>query len=152
MNDQVETIKKIRFFLVNTIKDLTTEQLNKVPVGFNNNIIWNLAHLTAAFQGVCYSRAGLKPAVDENFIMPFKPGTKPERYFSQDEIETIKRLLFSSLDLFKEDYENNRFANYVGWTTRYGVELSNIDDALLFLQYHEGLHSGYIQALKRLAV
>ena len=52
MNDQIETIRKTRSFLLDYIKELNIEQLNKIPAGFNNNIAWNLGHLVAAQQGV----------------------------------------------------------------------------------------------------
>lgn len=150
MNTQIERIKKIRAFLIGSISDLSADQLNEVPSGFNNNIIWNLGHLIAAQQGLCYIRAGVKPAVDEKFILLYKSGTKPEKSITGSEAEIIKKILLSSLDLFEADYQNSVFANYPSWTTRYGVELSNIDDALQFLLFHEGLHSGSVIALKKL--
>jgi hypothetical protein len=48
------------------------------------------------------------------------------------------------------DYLNNLFASYPPWSTRYGVEITNIDDALQFLLYHEGLHAGIIIAMRKL--
>lgn len=150
MNAQTERIKKIRAFLIDSVNDLSADQLNEVPPGFNNNIIWNLGHLIAVQQGVCYVRAGVKPVTDEKYVVLYKPGTKPDKYVAGDEVKTIKELLLSSLDLFKTDYQTNMFANYPAWTTRYGVELSNIDDALQFLLFHEGLHSGFVAALKNL--
>ena len=150
MNIKIERIKKIRSFLIDSVSEITVDQLNEIPHGFNNNIIWNLGHLTAAFQGVCYVRSGLKPAVDEKHIAPFKSGTKPEHFITGDEEVIIKKLLLSSLDLFNEDYQKNLFSNYISWTSRYGVELTHIDEAIDFIMYHEGLHSGFIGALKKL--
>lgn len=150
MNAQIERIKKIRAFLIDSISDLSADQLNEIPAGFNNNIVWNLGHLVAVQQGVCYVRAGVKPMVDEKYVNLYTRGTKPEQPVTGGEAEIIKKLLISSLDLFDADYQNNMFANYPLWTTRYGVELSNIDDALQFLLFHEGLHSGFVTALKNL--
>jgi hypothetical protein len=150
MTKQIEIIRKTRSFLLEQLKELTTEQYNKIPEGFNNNIIWNLGHMIAAQQGVCYIRPGLAPRLGEDFINNFKSGTKPERAFSEAEIENIKSLLFSTLDQLEEDYSNNIFGNYTAWSTRYGVELASIDDAINFLKFHEGLHSGCSTALKRL--
>jgi len=151
MTKQIEIIRKTRAFLLKNLEDLTTEQYNKTPEGFNNNIIWNLGHMIAAQQGICYIRAGLTPRVGEDIINSFKSSTKPERTYSEAEIENIKILLFSTLDQLEEDYNNNVFGGYAAWTTRYEVELASIDDALNFLPFHEGLHSGCIGALKRLA-
>ncbi|HEY9002349.1 MAG TPA: DinB family protein [Mucilaginibacter sp.] len=150
MTKQIEIIRKTRAYLLKNLEGLTTEQYNKIPEGFNNNIIWNLGHLIAAQQGVCYLRGGLAPRVEEDIINSFKSGTKPERPLSEAEIENIKALLFSTLDLLEEDYNNNIFGRYTAWTTRYDVELASIDDAINFLPFHEGLHSGCTNALKRL--
>jgi len=150
MTKQIEIIRKTRSFLLDHVKDLTTEQFNKIPEGFNNNIIWNLAHLIAAQQGVCYIKAGLAPRLDEDFINAFKSGTKPGNPLSEAEIENIKSLLFTTLDQLEDDYNSGVFGNYTAWTVRYGVEFTNIEDAITFLPFHEGLHSGFTTALKRL--
>jgi DinB superfamily len=150
MNSKIEQVKNIRKFLLSIINDLNADQLNEVPAGFNNNIIWNVAHLVAAQQGICYIRSGIKLTVEEKYFQEYKPGTKPERSIDGNEIETIKQLLTTTLDQFELDYKNNLFVNYNVFTTRYGVELKNIDEAIDFLPFHEGFHSGYIIALKRL--
>ena len=148
MNKQIDNIKKVRLFLLENLKDLSVEQMNKIPSGFNNNIAWNLGHLIAAQQGLCYLRANAKPVVDEKYTA-FKSGTKPERDLNDHELAAIKDTMLSSLDQLQADYKNNVFTNYNPWVTRYGVELANIDDAIRFLGFHEGLHSGHIMALKR---
>lgn len=150
MNRQIEDVRKTRFFLLDMIGDLNTDQLNLIPAGFNNNIIWNLGHLVAAQQRICYDRAGLPVAVEEHFFNLYKPGTKPEQYVGLAETEHVKQLLFSSLDKLEEDIQAGVFQNYPAWTTRYKVEITGIDDILAFLPYHEGLHGGYITAMKKL--
>ncbi|POY37358.1 DinB family protein [Solitalea longa] len=150
MNRQIETLRKTRAFTLSVINELTVEQLNKIPEGFNNNIVWHLGHLLASKQGVCYVRSGNPVTIDEHLFNNHRPGTKPEGLVNGEEVETIKGLLISVLDQFETDYENHVFDNYTSWTTRYGVELNNIEEALDFIIYHEGLHLGYIMALKKL--
>ncbi len=149
MTQQIENIKNVRKYLLNLIADLNPEHLNEIPEGFNNNIIWNLAHLISTQQGICYKRSGLQPIVQDKFISPYLPGTKPEGFVDSSDVETIKSLLLSSLDEFESDYKKNFFTTYTPVVTRYGVELANIDDAVNFLLFHEGLHTGYVMALKR---
>jgi hypothetical protein len=149
MNDQILRIKKTRESLLNLLADISVEAYNKIPAGFNNNIIWNVGHLIAAQQGLCYVRAGVKPVTEKYFSL-YKPGTKPEQLIDENEVEEIKDFLLSSIDQLETDYNNHLFTNYPSWTTRYGVEIGNIDDALGFLMYHEGLHTGTIMAMKRL--
>lgn len=150
MIQQIAKIKSTRAYLLNLIDDLSLEQLNEKPEGFNNNIIWNLAHLVAVQQSICYKRSGLQPIVQDKFVLPYLPGTKPEHFIDGKELETIKTLFLSSLDELESDYQKRFFTAYTPFVTRYGVEIANIDDAINFLPYHEGLHTGYIIALKRI--
>ena len=149
MNKEIENIKSFRTFVLKLTDELTTQQLNEIPEGFNNNIIWNIAHLISAQQGVCYMRSGLPIVTDEKYFALYRPGTKPEGFIDATEIVYIKELLFTTLDQFQADYQRNAFVNYTSWVTRYGVEISNIDEIINFLSFHEGLHLGYIMALKR---
>ena len=145
----VNSIKKTRIFLLDLVKDLSLSQLNKIPPGFNNNIIWNLGHMVASLQGMCYRRAGLPLSVDEKYILPFDSGTKPGAELDIMEVATIKELFLSSVDQLNSDLQNNLFTTYNTWTTRSGIELADIAAALQFCMYHEGVHSGYVMAMKR---
>jgi uncharacterized damage-inducible protein DinB len=149
---QVDRIRKTRNYLLDIIKDVPVEQMNAIPEGFSNNMIWHLGHMVAAQQGICYLRAGLPAAVADKYIQLYKPGTKPEQPVDQAEVAAIKQLMFSTLDQLENDLKDNRIINYPSWTTRYGVEISSIDDALDFLLFHEGLHAGYITYMKRLVL
>jgi len=150
MRKQIDIVRKIRTSLLEGVKDLDTDQLNKIPDGFGNNIIWNLAHLVAAQQSICYKRAGLEAPLGDDFINTYKPGTKPEKFVDAAGIADIKQLLFSTLDQLDVDYNNNIFIGYTPVTTRYGVELNNIDDGISFLPFHEGYHMGAVMGLKKL--
>jgi hypothetical protein len=152
MQTQIDNIKKVRIFLLDLVKDLSTEQVNKTLAGFNNNIVWNLGHLIAAQQGVCYTRTGIKPVVEDKYISPYKSGTEPGEPISEDELSAIKDVMLSSLDQLQRDYDNNAFSDYAKWSTRYGVELASIEDAIGFLGFHEGLHMGTIIALKKMVI
>ena len=149
MNPAIDRLRQPRTYLLNLINELTAEQLNKVPEGYNNNIIWNLGHMVAAQQGICYKRAGLDMIIEEDFFETYKPGSKPERFVGDDEIAIIKERLITSLDRFEADIDNGVFVNYTPVMTRYGVELTNIDNATAFLPFHDGFHMGYVLALKR---
>ncbi|HEX8460749.1 MAG TPA: DinB family protein [Segetibacter sp.] len=150
MNKHIDWIKNTRLSLLQLVAPLTMQQLNEVPAGFNNNIIWNLAHLVAVQQALCYLRSSVSPVVDEQYIRLYMKGTKPQDVVEAAEIVAIKETLVSSLDRFALDYQKSLFNNYQSWTTPFDTELGTIDDAIIFLQFHEGLHYGYVMALKRL--
>jgi len=149
MTKAIEIIKLPRLSLLRAVEDLNIEQLNKIPPGFNNNIAWNLMHIVATQQNLCYKRAGLDPVIEDRFISPFLPGTKPEKFIEADDIEIVKGLFLSTLDQLEANLQSIKFDNYQPWTTRYGNSINNIDEAVAFLPYHEGIHTGYIWALKR---
>lgn len=151
MNKKIEQIKNVRNFLLDQTRDLTTKQVNDIPAGFNNNVIWNLAHVISAQQGVCYVRAGLPIVVDDKYFSPFRPSKKPEHFIDDTEVAIIKKLLITTIRRFEQDLEENLFVRYSPWLARpYGIEVSDINDAMDFLIYHEGLHAGYIMAMKHL--
>ncbi len=149
MKKELEILRKTRTFLLSLIAELTTEQLNKVPAGFNNNIVWNLGHVVAAQQGVCYVRGGLPMMIEEKYFLPYKPDSKPSHYVDDAEVQVLKTQLLSTLDKFEEDLDNGVFASNPPWTNRYGVEHATIEDSIRFLLFHDGLHLGYMMALKR---
>ncbi|MBD1393084.1 DinB family protein [Mucilaginibacter glaciei] len=147
---QIEIIKQPRLKVLEILNDFMIEQLNVIPAGYNNNLIWNLGHMVATDQAICYKRAGQDTWVNETFFEAYKPGSKPEKFVTTEELDEIKSLFVSSLEQLKKDYDAHLFSNYPAWTTRYGVEITSIENAIAFLPFHEGLHIGYIMAMRKL--
>ncbi|WP_295712534.1 DinB family protein [Mucilaginibacter sp.] len=149
MLKSIELIRGPRELALNQVKDLTLEQLNHVPQGFNNNIIWNIAHMISGQQGIFYTRAGLPVIVDDKYYTPYRPETKPTTFVGAEDVAIIKELFLSTIDQLETDVNNNLFVNYPTWSTRYGTTVNSVETALAFLPFHEGLHFGYMMALKR---
>lgn len=149
MEKQFEILRKTRAFLLNLINELSLEEVNKIPQGFNNNIAWNFGHIIAAQQGVCYKRSGLPMVISEELFNQYKPESRPEKEINESELEGLKSLLFSTIEKLEDDYQSGNLSAYVAWKTRYGVEINSIEDAISFLSYHDGVHTGYCMALKR---
>jgi uncharacterized damage-inducible protein DinB len=150
INQSFENIRKTRTYLLDFISELATEQLNEIPAGFNNNIAWNLAHLVAAQQGLCYINSGWEMQVPKSVYEQYRPGTKPEHFINTAELDTIRQWMPAHIGQMEADYAKGLFKQYEPRPTRYGVTLNSIGDVIRFLPYHEGLHLGYIMALKRL--
>ena len=150
MNNQIDNIKKTRSIILELISDLNIEQLNRIPEGFNNNIIWNLGHLIAVQESIFYLRAGLPINLDQNFFDSFKNGSRPDIEYSAEAINSIKTLLITSLEKVDNDLKMGILNNYQAWKTRFNVEISSINDALNFIPFHEGLHVGCIMAFKKM--
>lgn len=149
MNWTFDILEKNRKLMVSFLENYSVEQLNQVPNGFNNNIIWNIAHLIATQQLLTYKLSGIPMRVNETFVETYKKGTKTEAYVSAEEIAKIKELLFSSVEQTKEDYANGVFKAYNAYTTSTGSTLTSFEDAMAFNNYHEGIHLGYILAMRK---
>jgi hypothetical protein len=150
MNKQIDVIWGVRKNFLKLVDSLSIEELNKIPTGLSNNIAWNFGHIIVTQQGLCYSRAGLKPVIDEALILKYQRGTKPEGFIDAGEIEYLKTYLFTLIETLKEDMETGMFQSYEKFMTGFGVELGSIEDALSFDAMHEGLHLGYAMAIRKL--
>jgi len=150
MKREIEIIEKPRKMILGLISDLNIDQLNKIPAGFNNNIIWNLGHMIASQQGLCYKRTGVELRVTDDFFKTYVSGSKPERFITEAEYEEVEQLFFSTLEDLQTDYDAQKFDNYQSINTRYNIPVSNIDEAIAFLPFHDGLHIGYIMSLRKL--
>jgi len=149
MNWAFDITLKNRKLLESIMDNHTLEQLNKVPEGFNNNIIWNVAHTIVTQQLLVYKLSGLPSVLSDEMIETYRKGTKTERDVTQAEVDEIKGLLFSTVEKNKEDYNNKLFKNYNEYTVSTRSTLTNVEEAIDFNTFHEGIHLGYILALKR---
>lgn len=146
----VSRILIIRQSVLATIEGLSLKQLNTVPPGFNNNIIWNIGHMSSVLQRITYFRAGVQGPLPESFIEKFQKGTRPEHALDQAQADEAKEALILLISRLGQDLEAGFFTGYEPWTTGYGLEIGTMEDAVAFTPYHDGMHSGYILALKRL--
>ena len=136
-----------RKILYKFLQDTPRDQLLNIPDGFRNNIWWNIAHVVVTQQILIYKLSGLPMKISEALIDKFKKGTVPDGTATEEEIKTIKGFLFSTIEWTQEDYENGLFKDFNEYTTSVNVTLSNVEDAIAFNVYHEGLHMGSILAL-----
>lgn len=149
MSSVFKVQKTIREILLKVLEGHSLEQLNKIPDGFKNNLIWNVAHCISSQQVLVYKLSGLPTLVSDEFIDKYKKGTKPEGDVSQAEADEIKALLFTTFDQTEKDYANNVFTHYNAYTTSMGFDLTNVQDALDFVNYHEGIHTGIIMGIRK---
>lgn len=120
----------------------TLEQLNMIPAGFNNNLIWNIGHVIAVQQRLVYGLSGLQMNISDEFFQKYKPGTIPENDEPVETVELFKELLSSSIDQTIADFEAGEFNDYTEYTTSKGFHLASTADAITFNNYHEALHLG----------
>jgi len=129
--------------------DYSLEQLNKIPEGFNNNLIWNIGHIIVAQQSLVYRSSTLPLYISDEMVDLYKPGTKPTGTTTQAEVDELKELLISLVGKTETDFNNGIFTSYNERTTITGFHLASIKDAVEFNNYHEGLHLGYMMSIRK---
>lgn len=138
-----------RRLLLNFFDGYTLEQLNKIPEGFNNNLIWNLGHIVVVQQLLVYRGSNQPMAVSMEMVNKYKSGSKPTEPVTQEEVNQIKELMESLVAKTEEDYKNGIFTTYNEFTTSTGFHLASVQDALEFNNYHEGMHLGYMMSMRK---
>ncbi|MEE9348692.1 MAG: DinB family protein [Flavobacteriaceae bacterium] len=139
-----------RISLLKILENLTPEELCFIPKGFKNNILWNLVHILVTEQLLTYKLSGLPLNIDENFVRLFGKGSLPLTTITQEEIKEIKDKLITANKQTKIDYDKGLFKNFHPYKTSTGIVLKNVDDALQFNAFHEGIHFGIILSIKKL--
>lgn len=149
MKEEFDILKTGRTNLLRLTEEFSASELNLIPEGFANNLIWNMGHCLVTQQLLCYKLSGNEMVIDQVLIDKFRKGTKPEDEVSAEEIEYIRFNLRSAIDEMEKDFERGVFQEFQDYETSYGVELNSIEDAIRFNIAHENLHLGYIMALRR---
>ena len=150
MNQLFDATTTSRNIISKFLSGYTLDQLNTIPEGFNNNLIWNIGHIIVAQQMLVYKLSGLPMMISDDLVEKYKKGTKPEHIATQAEVDEIKSLLFETIHQTKVDYDNKIFKNYTEYTTSTGNHvLRNAEDAMAFSNFHEGLHIGIMLSIRK---
>lgn len=149
MNKSFEIMMQHRKVLYLYLKETPLGALNAIPEGFKNNVVWNIGHVIVTQQMLVYRLSERTPLVSDEMIDRYRRGTAPEEDATAEEVERLKKLLFKTVEKTAEDYQLRAFRTFNSYTTLTRVTLSDVDDAILFNNFHEGLHLGTIMALQK---
>ena len=149
MDKSLEILLQHRKVLYYYLKQTPLAILNKIPDGFRNNILWNIGHSVVVQQLLVYRRSNLTPLVNNELIERYRRGTVPDGQATAEEVNLIQKLLFTTVEKTSDDYQLGLFREYDSFVTATNVTLANVNDAILFNNYHEGLHLGTILALQK---
>lgn len=149
MHQTFDITKTSRKVLSQILENHTLEQLNKIPEGFKNNLIWNIGHIIVVQQMLVYKLSGLPMMISDEMVEKYKKGTKPEHIVTQEEVDEMKSLLIETINRTEVDFNNGIFKNYQEFTTMLGFTLKNAEDALSFNYYHEAVHTGIMLGIRK---
>ncbi len=149
MKKQFDNLRATRKLIKSVIENLSLEDFNKIPQGYNNNIGWNVGHIVVTQQLLVYSLSGTKPNISNELINTFRKGTSPENSITEEQLKAILEHMDTAIGQTFEDYQNDAFGTYKEYPTSYGITLNSVVEAINFNNMHEALHLGYIMAMKR---
>jgi hypothetical protein len=145
-----EITQKTRYIFNSFLEDYTLEQLTKVPEGFSNSIFWNIKHVVVTQQLLVYKLSGLPLLVSEAAVLAYKKGTYPsDATVTQEDVNVLKKQLFTTLEQTQKDYQKGLFKKFTPYTVSTNTTLNNVDEALEFNNFHEGIHLGVLFGLRR---
>ena len=150
MEKQITLQKITRNHYLNFLGNHSINELSFVPKGFNNNLFWNIAHVVTTQQLLCYYLSDVPMKIDNFWVENFKKGTIPTIKIEKEHISTLKQILTDQPNEMLKDYTDGIFKSYKTYETSFGTTLNSIDDAIRFNNIHEGLHLGYMMAMRKL--
>ena len=125
------------------------EQLNTIPAGMSNNLIWNLGHVVVSQQKLVYALSGLPMHIPDSLFEKYQNGSRPDGKTTQAEVDEIKKLLSEMVEKTKTDFEAGVFKEYHPYQTKTGFHLGTWKEAMEFNNYHEGIHLGIMMSIKK---
>ncbi len=152
MQSTIELLRATRKNVLNSLEGLTLEQINTVPKGFNNSIGWNFVHSLVTQQILCYKLSNLPVLFGDELVEHFKKGSKGNAPLTEDALSHFKAISLPLVDQLEMDFHGGQFKEFTEYTTSYNFTLRNVSDAITMNNAHEGLHLGYIMALKKVVL
>ena len=145
-----DALIQIRKNTLQAVEHLSTEQLNKIPLNHSNNIAWQIGHMMASQQILCYLKSGAKPRLSQDILEKYRKGTSPADWKEMVALVDLKALFLETAEVFQKDYEAGVFASYESYPTSSGIVLNSIDEAVTYSYGHENLHFGCILMLLKI--
>ena len=125
------------------------EQLNTIPAGMSNNLIWNLGHVVVSQQKLVYTLSGLPMHIPDSLFEKYQNGSRPDGKTTQAEVDEIKQLLSAMVEKTKSDFKSGVFKEFHPYQTKTGFHLGTWKEAMEFNNYHEGIHLGIMMSIKK---
>ncbi len=133
----------------NFLDSYSLEQLNTIPVGMSNNLIWNIGHVIVSQQKLVYALSGLPMHIPDSLFEKYQNGSRPDGKTTQTEVDEIKKLLSEMVEKTKADFEAGIFKEFHPYQTKTGFHLRTLKEAMEFNNYHEGIHLGIMMSIKK---
>lgn len=142
---------RTREHLLGVLAPLTLAQVNRIPEGFNNNLVWNAAHCYVTqvllTEGLGGHGTGDLPA---DFVAAYRKGGRPTGDVTAEELTFVKTGLAGGTERLRRVLAEADWSSFTPYATSYGVVVDDVAGAVRFNNVHEGMHYGVMLAQRRL--
>ncbi|MEH7443607.1 DinB family protein [Bacillus sp. JJ1122] len=140
-------LESYRNYILGVVEQVTAEEADLIPQGFNNNIRWNLGHIYLDQYLWIQAVTKEKAPVTEQFNKWFGYGSSPANFTSQTpSVVELRILLKDQPSKIKEEYRNRLEEEFP--PTEMGMH--TIEQVLTRTIFHEGMHLQTILDIKKL--
>jgi hypothetical protein len=72
MQQTLDITRTSRTIVSQMLAGYTLDQLNTIPEGYSNNLIWNIAHIIVVQQMLVYKLSGLPMMISDEMVDKYK--------------------------------------------------------------------------------
>lgn len=138
----------VRKKIIQLIENLSLEQLNFIPEGFNNNLAWNFGHIVNTTEALAYIASGVNPLLTIPFKEDYGKGSKPLRHINSEEINHFKERAFTSIEKVKNDIINGKISDVTPYVTEtFGMSNDSPESIMQCIAMHDSYHYGCMRTL-----
>ena len=116
-------MRAIRGNIVNRLQNLSDEQLQQIPAGFNANIHWQLGHLVVTPALLTFKLSGLEMPLPPEMVAAFAKGSAPSEASAAFHEKVLEAGLYSILDDIESAFSAERFSAFDAYKTSAGITL-----------------------------
>ncbi|KPB03216.1 DinB family protein [Bacillus sp. CHD6a] len=145
--------KQMQFVRKRTIAalDATTEQLaDEMPGNVKNSVRWNLGHIFVSQDTLLYPFLGEEHHVPKDYLELFARGSSPHQWKTEvPTLQEIRNYLVEQPNRIQKEF-TGKLEEPIQQPFKLGeYELTTLGELLNFSIWHEGLHQGAINTIKR---
>ncbi|KMZ40138.1 MULTISPECIES: DinB family protein [Bacillales] len=139
----------IRGMFLARLTEITEEEADVVPNGFQNNIRWNIGHILLTQDFLLFGPEGMK--CPPHYAAMFAPGTKPADWQKEGpSLEAFAAELKEQHVRIKEEF-HSRLNDPLPKPFELGDKgtMHTYGEMMVFTLFHEGMHIGCISSLRK---
>lgn len=151
MEYALNVINNIQQKAISLAKELSADQLNKIPAGFNNNIAWNLGHLIVSGYSLLFRTSGVQKDYPIPFIEKYGKGSAPVTPTTPEELAELENLSNQFTQIISDGIRSGIFENIQLFTTQtFGVSVTTINELVTTIALHDVQHFEVMRNYKRI--